>query len=154
METNSYTNNYYLCRTLNGKINFQFDYFNMNVCEAIGWDGDKHDNSCLHMTVQLKNTTASYTAMQLPQKLLYASAKLWELRQTAEDCAWYTCYFISLRVRPETGSDVWWSYTVHKPCSTIPTIRHKVLILLFFWYEKIFPSYYEHLKVYVISLVN
>jgi len=47
----------------------------MNVCEAIGWDGDKH-NSCLHKTVQLKDMTTRYIATQLPQKLLYASAKL------------------------------------------------------------------------------
>lgn len=54
---------------------FQFDYFNMNVCETIGWDGDQN-NSCLHKAVQLKDMTTRYVAMQLPQKLLYASAKL------------------------------------------------------------------------------
>lgn len=47
----------------------------MNVCEAIGWAGDKH-YSCLHKAVQLKGMTTRYVAMQLPQKLLYASATL------------------------------------------------------------------------------
>jgi len=62
---------------LKGKFRFifQFDYFNMNVCEAIGWVGDKH-YSCLHKAVQLKDMTTRYVAMQLPQKLLYASANL------------------------------------------------------------------------------
>jgi hypothetical protein len=64
-------------QSLKGKLRFifQFDYFNINVCEAIGWDGDKH-NSCLHKAVQLKDMTTRYIAMHLSQNLLYASAKL------------------------------------------------------------------------------
>jgi len=58
-------------KSLKGNLRFifQFHYFNINVCEAIGWDGDKHN------TVQLKDMATRYIVMQLPQKLLYASAK-------------------------------------------------------------------------------
>jgi len=54
-------------QSLRGKLRFifQFDYFNINVCEAIGCEA-----------VQLKDMTTRYVAMQLPQNLLYASAKL------------------------------------------------------------------------------